>query len=301
MTTSRKLRLFLAGLLLIGLLPLCAGATHQQSGWDYIRSDHFDYYYKADRDPFPERVPIALERLEWFYDTVAPLWDYPENIRITYYRYPSREDLTAATGRDVNGFAVLNRATVHTISLADAHEVAHLFTTQKLFCLFNNCSLSTFWMEGIAMYYTWPLVYYCELHNTIHQCHIGTWYGKTIHCYSRDLLLKGELMAIGPCIYGNDHFETVGYRCSYPAAGSFITFLLGPGQSNPEQIEKMKAFFQHINFARSHEEVADAFNEIFGSTIEEVEADWHKFLKDWCSCQMEQYCNCGITPSCPAP
>jgi hypothetical protein len=292
MANSRILRLFLAGLLLLGLLPLCAGATHQQKGWDFIRSENFDYYYQAERDPFPERVPIALERLEWFHETVAPLWGYPAGKRITYYRYPSREDLAAASGRDANGFAILNKAEVHTISLADAHEVAHLFTTQNLFYLFNNCRLSTFWMEGIAMYYTWPLVYYCNLHNPLYRYPIGTWYGRSVHCRARELLLQGNLLAIGPCIYENDHFESAGYQCSYPAAGSFITFLLGPGQSNPEQITKMKDFFLRINYARSEKQVADAFAQVFGATIEEVENDWHIFLKSWSECHLEEYCTC---------
>ncbi len=292
MKGGRKIRLMLLGLLLMGLLPLCAGATHQQKGWDWVKSDHFDYYYQADRDPYPERVPIALERLEWFYNFVAPHWDYPEGLRITYYRYPTREDLVAATGKDANGVAILKRATVHSISLADAHEVSHLFTTRKLFCLFNNCRLSNFWLEGIAMYYSWPLVYYCEAHNTLHQYYMGTWYGKSIHWHARELLLEGELMDIGPCTYGNDYFDAVGPMASYPAAGSFITFLLGPGQTNPEQIENMKNFFCRINFARSREEVADTFAEIFGTSIEEVESAWHLFLRDWSDCQMEDYCTC---------
>jgi hypothetical protein len=290
MTACRKIKYFLLGLLLLALLPLCSGATHRQRGWDFVKSAHFDYFYQAERDPFPERVPIALERLEEFYDLVAPLWEYPERIRITYYRYPSREDLEAATGKAANGVAILRDATVHSISLADAHEVAHLFTTRKLFCLFNTCRLSTFWLEGIAMYYTWPLVYYCSIHNTIHPFYIGTWYGKTVHWHARELLLKGELMEIEPCIYGDDYFHSVGPLGSYPAAGSFLTFLLGPGQCNPERIKLMKQFFARINFARSREEVARTFAEVFGSTIEEVETAWHLFLEEWEECQTECYC-----------
>jgi hypothetical protein len=278
-------------LVIIGVVLLCGAGTRDDQDWEKVSSTHFDYYYKADAAD-PQRVEAALGRLEWFWEFVAPVWDYPHYNRITYYKHASREELEKHTGRSTNGLAILNKSIVHSINYADAHEVSHLFTTRRLFCLFSCCRLSTFWLEGIAMYYSWPLVYFCTASNHLHEYRMGTWYGKSVHHYAQNQLLEGRLMPIRSCIYGDDHFKTVDTMCSYPAAGSFITFLLGPGHNDLAAMERFKGFFQRINRASSEDEVARIFEEVFGSPLEEVEEAWHQFLFDWQEPELECYCSC---------
>lgn len=294
---KRGFKLFIILLLvLVGVFLLCGAGSKEDQNWEKVSSVHFDYYYKAELAD-PQRVAAALERLEWFWEFVAPVWDYPHYNRISYYKHSSPEDLEESTGRCTNGLAILSKSIVHSINYADAHEVAHLFTTRRLFCLFNCCRLSTFWLEGIAMYYSWPLVYYCSDSNHLHEFRMGTWYGKSVHHYAQNRLNEGKLLSIGPCIYKNDHFETVDAMCSYPAAGSFVTFLLGPGHSDLEAVERFKGFFRRINRASSEEEVAQIFEEVFGSPLEEIEAAWHKFLLEWQEPELENYCTCSRFPT----
>jgi hypothetical protein len=292
-TSKRGFKFFIIFLLvLIGVILLCGAGSNDDQGWEKLSSAHFDYYYRAD-EAEPHRVEAALERLEWFWEFVAPAWDYPRYNRITYYKHASPEGLEESTGRCTNGLAILKKSTVHSINYADAHEVAHLFTTRRLFCLFNCCRLSTFWLEGIAMYYSWPIVYFCSASNHIHEYRMGTWYGKSVHHYAQTQLLEGRLMAIRPCIYDNDHFGSREAMCSYPAAGSFITFLLGPGHNDLAAVERFKGFFRRINRASSEDEVARIFEEVYGSPLEEVEGAWHQFLLEWQEPELDCYCSCS--------
>lgn len=290
-TRTRGFKIFIVLLLvLVGVILLCGARAKEDQDWEKISSAHFDYYFKAD-EADPQKVAAALGRLEWFWEFVAPVWDYPRYSRITYYKHTSPDGIEEATGRCTNGLAVLNKSIVHSINYADAHEVSHLFTTRRLFCIFSCCRLSTFWLEGIAMYYSWPLVYFCCDSNHLHEYYIGTWYGKSVHHYAQTQLLEGRLMAIRPCIYGNEHFGSKEVMCTYPAAGSFITYLLRPGQQDLEAIEKFKGFFRRINRASSVDEVAQIFEEVYGSPLEVVEEAWHQFLLEWQEPELERYCS----------
>ncbi len=100
-------------------------------------------------------------------------------------------------------------------------------------------------------------------------------------------------MAIRPCIYDNDHFGSREAMCSYPAAGSFITFLLGPGHNDLAAVERFKGFFRKINRASSEDEVARIFEEVYGNPLEEVEEAWHQFLLEWQEPELEYYCSCS--------
>ena len=297
MIRSRRRKFALIALLLAGLALLFATGSHSHTRWSKIQSENFDYFYLEDQGIDTQKAACALERLEWFWELVAPVWDFPGDKRIAYYKHASREDLKEATGRDTNALAFLNRYTVHTINYADAHEVSHLLTTQFLFCRYRSCHLSLFWLEGLAMYYTWPLIYFCEGENILHQSLLGTWQGRTVHCHARDLLAEGNLLEVGPCIYEDSYFKSLDIQASYPAAGSFITYLLGPAHVDPEAFENFKIFLAGTNQARSEEEVREIFAEVFGAPLEEVEASWHQFLRDWCGEGHSAYCKCNSLPT----
>ena len=95
-----------------------------------------------------------LDRLLGFLDEVGPAWRMPA--RIDYYAFPDRETLRALTGWDTNGRAILAHDATTSIHAADAHEVMHLLTTPTA----RPLRLAGLWMEGIAMHYTWPEVYF---------------------------------------------------------------------------------------------------------------------------------------------
>ncbi len=297
MTYSRRTKYIAVILLLVGLTLVCGGKSHSQQDWDKISSANFDYYYRGDLEPDADMIDCALKRLEWFWEFVAPLWDFPEDLRISYYKHASCEELRKTTGRCTNGLAMLNKGIIHTVNLADSHEVSHLLTTQNLFCNYRTCRLSNFWLEGIAMYYTWPLVYFCRGDNPLHEYLIGTWYSRTVHCHAKGLLEAGKLPEIRSSIYGNGYFDSLDVMESYPAAGSFITYLMGPAHIDMEAFEVFKEFIHRINTARSDVEVEHIFLELFGASLEETESSWHRFLQDWCEGEIENYLNCNSLPT----
>ncbi len=124
---------------------------------------------------YDEPAAPAAERLLRFLDEVGPAWRMPEHI--TYYAFPDRETLQALTGWDTNGRAILAHDATVSVHAADAHEVMHLLTTPAG----RPLRLANFWMEGVAMAYTWPEVYFdaATLSERGLPPRLGAWYGLT--------------------------------------------------------------------------------------------------------------------------
>lgn len=267
----------------VALLLLLAGACTPSpqrlpSGeWERTaRGVHIDYLELRDAAHDPE-ADAAVARLEAFLDDVGPHWRVPETIR--YYRFQDRERLREHTGWDTNGRALTDHDAVVSIHAADAHEVAHILTVPTG----RPLRLANFWLEGIAMFYTWPEVYFPpegveerELPRTI-----GVWSGRSVHAWAQDARQDGTLPALEPLIHGNRDFDALPLDVSYPAAGSFTAYLLGPGHGDPARIAKLRAFFDEANVATSTSAVRAAFEHHLQRDLDDAEAGWHAFLDDW--------------------
>jgi hypothetical protein len=224
-----------------------------------------------------EPAEAALGRLLGFLDEVGPAWRMPE--RIDYYHFPDRETLKALTGFDTNGRALLAHDATISIHAADAHEVMHLLTTPTG----RPLRLATFWMEGIAMYYTWPEVYFDEatLAERGLPPRLGAWYGRTVHGNAQEARFEGDLPELAPLVHGNRVFYALPDGITYPASGSFVTFLLGPGHGEVARIAAFRAFLDDANEATDLEAVLTAFERHMGLTLDAAEAGWHAFLDGW--------------------
>jgi len=225
-----------------------------------------------------EEVPAAAtDRLLAFLDEVGPAWRMPG--RIDTYVFPDRETLRALTGWDTNGRAILAHDATVSIHAADAHEVMHLLTTPTA----RPLRLANFWMEGIAMTYTWPEVYFdaATLSERGLPPRLGAWYGKTVHGNAQEARERGELPALTPLAHGNHAFLALPDGITYPAAGSFVTHLLGAGHADPERIAAFRAFLDDANLALDAAAVLAAFERRLGLPLAEAEAAWHAFLDDW--------------------
>ncbi len=226
---------------------------------------------------YEEPAAPALQRLLTFLDEVGPAWRMPE--RIDYYAFPDRETLHALTGWDTNGRAILAHDATISVHAADAHEVMHVLTTPTA----RPLRLANFWMEGVAMTYTWPEVYF-DAPTLVERGlppRLGAWYGKTVHGNAQDARQQGELPALTPLAHGNQAFTALPDGVTYPAAGSFVTFLLGPGHGDAARIAAFRAFLDDANLAPDTAAVLVAFELHLGLSLTAAEAAWHAFLDGW--------------------
>jgi hypothetical protein len=180
---------------------------------------------------------------------------------------------------DLTGRAVLERDAVVSLYAADAHEVAHLLTAPRG----RPLRLAHFWLEGIAMYYTWAEVYFGEeeLARRGLPRSIGVWSGRTVHAWAQEAHRRGELPALTPLVHGNRSFRSLDDALAYTAAGSFTTFLLGPGHRDLARVAAFRAFLDDANTATDVTEVRAAFARHLGLGLGAAEAAWHDFLAGW--------------------
>lgn len=226
---------------------------------------------------YDEAAAPAAGRLLRFLDEVGPAWRMPE--RIDTYVFPDRGTLHALTGWDTNGRAILAHDATVSIHAADAHEVMHLLTTPTG----RPLRLANFWMEGVAMAYTWPEVYFdaATLSERGLPARLGAWYGKTVHGHAQEARERGELPALTPLAHGNQAFLALPDGITYPAAGSFVTFLLGPGHRDATRIAGFRHFLEEANRAPDAAAVLASFERRMGRPLSEAEAAWHAFLDGW--------------------
>lgn len=226
---------------------------------------------------YEEPAAPATQRLLHFLDEVGPAWRMPE--RIDYYAFPDRETLHALTGWDTNGRAILAHDATVSVHAADAHEVMHVLTAPTA----RPLRLASLWLEGVAMYYTWPEVYFdaATLSERGLPPRLGAWYGKTVHGNAREARENGELPALTPLVHGNRAFTALPDGITYPAAGSFVTHLLGAGHADPARIAAFRAFLDDANRAADTSAVLEAFERHLGLSLADAEAAWHAFLDGW--------------------
>jgi hypothetical protein len=232
----------------------------------------------APEESAPRESPeVALARLEGFLDRVGPAWRLPE--RIDYYAFPNRETLRSITGWDITGRALLEHDAVVSIYASDAHEVAHVLSAPQG----RPLRLGRFWLEGVAMSYTWAEVYFPDevVRARGLPRSLGVWSGRSVHAWSRDALERGELPALAPLVHGVRAFDALDDAISYPAAGSFTTYLLGPGHVDLERIAAFRAFLSDANAAQDAAAVQAAFAARLGVRLDDAEASWHAFLRAW--------------------
>lgn len=248
--------------------------------WRLIgESEHVRYYelavYKDTEKAIPaQEVQAALGRLEAFLSQVGPLWDWPSDAKIEYYKFYSLEDMDKYGGQPALGKSIPRLKRLLSIYPSHSHEVAHLLSIPN-----NLVRMSVFWLEGLAESYAWPWVNCLSPADCPFQASIGARNGHSLHYWAQKLLKQGQLPSIPFYSIYSSRFAQLDVEQSYPVAGSFVGYLL---QNDPVQIKKFRDFMDYWNTqARSEEDVLQGFERIFGMSLLHAEEDWKKFLETW--------------------
>ncbi len=157
---------------------------------------------------------------------------------------------------NTNAYADPARFAIHTLFSFDNHEPVHLYTSLfgTAVGLFN---------EGIAVaFQTDPLA------NDF----APRWNGEALHDVARRFETQGRLAPISSMLTTSD-FLLVPDDVRYPEAGSFVRFLL-----DTRGLEPMKELFGRSSPEDPADAVRERFHDVYGSTVEDVETEWLRFL-----------------------
>jgi|GEM_PF-2018462 len=225
--------------------------------------------------PYTSNAASAVERLEAFIAEIGAEWHVPDVVH--YYAFPDRETLREITGWDVTGRAILEHDALVSVYAADAHEIAHILTTPRG----RPLRLANLWLEGIAMYYTWPEVYFVAADLAGRAGRIGTWHGRSVHAWAQEALTRGQLPPLSALAFDNRTWSVLDSSLSYPLAGSFITHLVGPGHREAQRFAQLRRFFDDANTSATPTQVEAAFERHLGLRLDVAELHWHAFLREW--------------------
>ncbi|MGD8331671.1 MAG: hypothetical protein PVJ49_19725, partial [Acidobacteriota bacterium] len=167
-------------------------------------------------------------------------------------------ELETAVGRKGNGWADVNQFQVHTIWPQDSHEIIHLY----LHMLGNPPYMFN---EGIAVAFQvdpiggrdWPM-----------------WNGRHVHDIAQSYLRAGTLPSLASMLGGTDFWD-LDDRVTYPAAGSFVFFLIEQRGIDPiiDFCRRSPSIDESENATRSR------FLSVFGMSLDDAENAWHGMLE----------------------
>ncbi|MCX7783791.1 MAG: hypothetical protein N2318_09145 [Meiothermus sp.] len=269
---------------LLALLTLGLGGALGQSEelgprWVQVGiSAHFNYFQLTQQQNTPQMTPtqveLALECLEKVYTLLDAIWNKSFSSRIDYLRLSTCEEMACVTGQPVKGIAIPSTSSIYSIYPCHVHELVHLFTLPTDFW-----HVDSFWVEGIAMYYTWPyLIREISQSTCIYEAAVASYEGYSVHYWAQKYLRENSLPSIALLINGNAWFDRLDEVHSYPVAGSFVAFLLDGLPTTPQQF---KQFLELAASARTQAELLAAFQQVFGLSLGTAEVRWHRFLQGW--------------------
>ena len=214
-----------------------------------ITSAHYVFHYAAGDG-------VDVEWQEAYHAwAVAQLGVNPGVIQ--YHKYTSREHMGSITGNgNTNAYAESSRATIHTIWRFDNHEVVHVY----------------------AGHWGSPVALVGEGFAVAHQMNprggdfVAKWSGTPIHDIARQQRAAGQLWPIAE-LADTGTFRARDSRITYPVGGSFIRFLI-----DTYGLASMRALYGSMGPTASLAQTREAFQRVYGFSLDEAERRWHMFL-----------------------
>lgn len=176
--------------------------------------------------------------------------------RLYYNKYRDNAQMNAATGRGCC-FAEAETLSVHTIYPRDNHEVVHVYVVRGI------GSPSNFLSEGLSVAFQV---------DPAGGDFTPRWSGVPVHELARTFRRNGQLIAVNNMLT-TEQFRAHPGSVSYPQAGSFAAFLIDTYGLDP-----FLAQFRGASPNDSAQRVRSAFQQAFGFSIEQAEAEWHAML-----------------------
>ena len=235
-------------------LSACGGSATAPSSAaplsERVESDHFVFHY-ASGDRVDAEWQEAFHR--W---AVAQLGVEPSR-RIDYNKYTSRVHMGQLTGRgNTNGYADVAALAVHTLWATDNHETVHVYAGAWGFPV-------ALFVEGLAV-----------AHQTDPPANdfVPRWSGTPLHDLARRFRARGELFTIAS-LAETDSFRAKDANITYPESGSFTRYLI-----DTQGLPAMRRLYGEMNSGASLAAVREAFQRVYGFSLNEAERRWMAFL-----------------------
>jgi hypothetical protein len=240
-------------LVLTGLLASCGGESPTSPGPTLSRTVATAHYVFH----FTEQDRVDETRQEAFHDWVVPQLGVSPSQQIQYFKYLDRTHMQRATGMAANGWADPAAFAVHSIFPWHAHEAVHVLTE-----LLGRPT--DFFNEGIAV-----ALAFDPLNNRF----VALWNNIPIHDVARQRRSAGSLVS-PTTMLTTERFRTHSEEVVYPAAGSFVGFLIERyGQASLNEFFRRAAGRQETEAEIRQRAVA-----VWGKSIEALEQEWLAFL-----------------------
>jgi len=214
-----------------------------------IETAHYVFHY-ADGDR------VESDRQEAFHDWIAPAFGVALPAKIDFFKYLSVGHMQALTGRAANGLADVPANAIHSIFSWHAHESVHIYSA-----LVGRPS--DFFNEGIAV---------ALAVDPLGGRDYPLWSSTPVHDVARASLRSGDVPPLA-AIVETSPFRALPDSVSYPAAGSFMEFLV-----DTRGLAAVLAFFRTGDRFDSLETIERNFQAAFGVTLAEADAAWRAFL-----------------------
>jgi hypothetical protein len=195
-------------------------------------------------------------RQQIFHDWAIVQLGVAPSARLRYSKYRDRAHLTRMTNRVTNGFAEPSVAAVHSIFPFDPHEAIHIYTE-----LIGRPS--DFFNEGIAV---------AMAVDPSQGQFVSLWGNTPIDVAALNLLRAGLLPSLNS-VAESQAFRRIADSISYPAAGSFVGFLL-----RERGMPAMRDFFRTGTRDDNLSVIQVRFRTAFGWQLPEAEVLWRTAL-----------------------
>ena len=214
-----------------------------------LASAHFDFRFAPNDN-------VDAPRQEAFHDWIVAQLAIAPAQRLHYNKYRDRDHLERVTGRETNGFAEPESFTVHSIWPWDPHEALHVYTA-----LIGRPS--DFFNEGIAVALSF---------DPLGSRFVSLWNSRPIDDVARDFMRANQLPSV-TAMMTTGSFRALSDGVSYPAAGSFVSFML-----RERGMPAMRMFFQTGTRDDSAATIQTRFATAFGMSVADADQRWRAYL-----------------------
>jgi hypothetical protein len=214
-----------------------------------VASAHVDFHFASGDN-------VDAPRQEAFHEWAVQRLGVTMPSRLQYNKYRDRNHMQRVSGQLTNGWADPAAFTAHSIWNFDPHEALHVYTA-----LIGRPS--DFFNEGIAVALSF---------DPLAGRFTSLWNSAPIDEIARGLLRGGAMPALAS-MTETTAFRRLSEQTSYPAAGSFVSFMLGV-----RGMAATQTFFRTSSRQDAQATIESRFSDAFGLSLSEAEVRWRSSL-----------------------
>lgn len=230
--------------------------------YPFSKEDSLHYSFYFQKDFLAEKnIKEIIKLKEEHYSKILSFLETNNNKKIDYYIYSSIKEKTLLMGDNSPGNVIWEelennnpkKFEIHVVynekcKFIGEHEDTHLLSLPWGLSIYLFC-------EGLAQYME------------------NNFMNENLHMVAKKLIEEKKLYSMD-FLCDNNNWENVEPVIIYPQVGSFVKHLIESDGKN-----KFKELYQNTSRKKSVAENLSEIEKIYGKNINQLEKDWHIFLK----------------------